>query len=110
MQVVVGGVLEDEHAGRQLDPGLDELEDRALGRAVRLPLDEPALHVLVTAHRVEVVFLVEVERRLVAQSLPDRVGVGVDGEVVRVVVRGGRSRGHVVSLAAAERRVLPRLL
>ena len=72
--------------GRDLDVGLDQLEDRALARPVRLPVDERPLDVVEAAQRVEVVLLVVVERRLVAQPLPDRVRIGVDLEVVRVVV------------------------
>ena len=98
MQVVVWRVLEDEHARRQLDPRLDDLDHRPLGRAVGLPVHEALLDVGVAAHGEELVLLVEVERRLVAQPLPHRVGVGVDVEVVGVVVRSGRGRGHLVSL------------
>ncbi len=97
VQVVVGRVLEDEHARRHLDLGLDDLEHRPLGRAVGLPVDEGLLDVVVAAQRVEVVLLVEVEGRLVAQPLPHWVGVGVDVEVVGVVVRRGRGRGHLVA-------------
>ena len=103
VQVVVRRVLEDEHARRHLDLRLDHLEHRALGRAVGLPLDQAALHVVVAADRVELVLLVEVEGGLVPEPLPDRVGVGVDVEVVGVVVRRGRSRGHLVSLSQRRR-------
>ena len=100
---MVRRVLEDEHAGRQLDLRLDHLEHRALGRAVGLPLDQAALHVVVAAHRVELVLLVVIERGLVAEPLPHRVRVGVDVEVVRVVVRRGRGCGHLVSLSRRRR-------
>ena len=97
VQLVVRRVLEDEQAWRQLRARLDDLEDRALGRAVRLPLPEAALHILVATHRVEVVLLVVIERRLVAQPLPHRVRIGVDPEVVGVVVELRRGGGHLVS-------------
>ena len=52
---------------------------------------EHALDVVEAAQRVEVVALVVVERRFVAQPPPHRVRVGVDVEVVRVVVEARRS-------------------
>ena len=74
VEVVVGRVLEDEHARRHLHLRLDDLEHRALGRAVGLPLDRGALHVVVAADGVELVLLVEVERapRRAAASRPGR--------------------------------------
>src|SRR5262249_484131 len=68
---------------------LDQLEDRAPGRAVRLPVDRRPFDVVEAAEREEVVALVVIERLFVAQPFPDRVRVGVDLEVVRVVVDGG---------------------
>ena len=74
------------------------------------------MHVGEAAQRVEVVLLVVVERRLVAQPPPHRIRVGVDGGVVRVVVRAElallcvRCVGHVYAIyelrgrPAAERR------
>ena len=83
---VRGRVLEDQRARRHLDVRLDELEDAARARDVVLGVDEAALAVLVAADREEVVLLVVVERRFVAQPLVQRVRVGVDVGVVRVVV------------------------
>ena len=57
-----------------------------LARTVAVPVEQAPVHVLVPAQREEVELLVVVERRLVTQTLPDRVGVGVDLEVVGVVV------------------------
>ena len=90
-----GRVLEDDRAGRDLEVALDELEHRALGRAVGPPVHQAALDVVEAAERIEVVLLVVVERALVAQSPPDRIGVRVDLEVVRVVVEVGVGRRHV---------------
>ena len=86
VQVVIWGVLEDEHAGGQLDVRLDDLEDRPLGRAIGRPVEETAFDVVVAAEGEEVVLLVVVEGRLVAHPLPDRVRIGVDVEVIGVVV------------------------
>ena len=55
---------------------------------VGVTVDQPALDVVVAAERVEVVLLVVVERRLVAEPAEHRVRVGVDLDVVRVVVHG----------------------
>ena len=94
VEVVVGRVLEDDRPRRDLHAALDELEDRALGRAVGAPVDEAPLDVLEAAQRVEVVALVVVEGLLVAQAPPHRVRVGVDVEVERVVVDVGLRRRH----------------
>jgi hypothetical protein len=83
---VDGRVLEQEDPGRELDPGLDELDDRTAGRGELLPVHEGPLEVLVAAEGVEVVLLVVVERGLVPQTLPRRVGIGVDHHVVGVVL------------------------
>ena len=40
VHVVDRRVLEDDHAGRNVDVGLDQLDDRAAGRAERLVVDE----------------------------------------------------------------------
>ena len=81
-------VLEDEHARRHLDVGLDQLEDPASARDVGLAVDEAPLDVFVAADRVEVVLLVVVERRLLAQAPEHGVRIGVDLDVVRVVGDG----------------------
>ncbi len=81
-----GGSSNRMMPGGMLDVGLDQLEDRASARPVRLPVDQRALDVLEAAQREEVVLLVVVERRFVPQPLPDRMRIGVDLEVVRVVV------------------------
>ena len=79
-------VLEDDDAGRHLDVGLDQLEDPAASGDERVAVDRRALDVLVAAERVEVVRLVVVERRLLAEPAERRVRIGVDVDVVRVVV------------------------
>ena len=82
-------VLEDEDARRHRDVRLDEFEDAAASGDVRRRVDKTAFHVLVAAHGIEVVRLVVVERCLLAQALEHRVRVGVDVDVVRVVVDAG---------------------
>jgi hypothetical protein len=79
-------VLEHDHPRRQLHAGLDDLEDVAAAVREALPVDERLLHVGVPRQRPEVVPLVVVDRRLVPQALVRRVGVGVDADVVGVVV------------------------
>src|SRR5262245_8950174 len=89
VDVVLGRVLEDDRAGRYLEVALDQLEHRAAPGDVRLPVDRRALDVVEAAQREEVVALVVIEGLLVAEPLPDRIRVGVDLEVVRVVVEIG---------------------
>ena len=80
-------ILVDEHARRHDGIGLDHLEDVALGRAEPLRVPQRRVDVGVAAQAPEVVALVVVERRLVAQPLVGRVGVDVDLDVLRVVVQ-----------------------
>ena len=87
VQVVDRGILEQDVAGPQLDVGADQLEDRAPAGPKGVPVAERILDVVETAHCEEVVLLVVVERLLLAHPPPDRVGVDVDVEVVRVVVQ-----------------------
>src|SRR5437667_70072 len=64
-------VLEQDDAGRHLDVRPDQFEDRPSSRPVRLPVDQCGLDVGEAAQGVEVVLLVVIERRLVAQPPPD---------------------------------------
>ena len=90
-------VLEDDDAGRDVDVRLDDLEDGALARDVRLRVEQSLLDVLVPADREEVVGVVVVERRLFAQPPVHRIRVGVDLDAVHVVVdvAHGASQGAV---------------
>ena len=98
-QPAIGGVarriVEDHHARRHLDVGLDQLEDRAVARDQPAVILQRRLDVVPTRDRPEVVLLVVVERLLVAHPLPHGIRIGVDLEVVRVVVEVGGRRGHV---------------
>ena len=95
---VRGRILEQERARGNLEARLDQLEDPASRRAVRVAVDEAALDVLVAAHGVEVVRLVVVERRLLAEAAEHRVRIGVDRDVVGVVVDVGLvDRGHAAA-------------
>jgi hypothetical protein len=100
--VVPGGILEDEHARRHVDVGLDQLEERALGGGVGAGVEEAPLHVVEPAEREEPVLVVAVEGVLVPQPAPHRVRVGIDLEVVRVVVDLGSGCGHSGPLPAAD--------
>src|SRR5262245_9791134 len=96
MRIVQRRVLEEDHAGRELDVAADQLEQRAPRGAVRPPLGETGCHVLVATQDPELVLLVAIERRLVAHPPPDRMRIGVDLEVVRVVV----DLGHLATTSA----------
>src|SRR5258707_589415 len=63
-------------------------------RAVGLPLQRGREDVGEATQRVEVVLLVVIERRFVAQAPPYRVRIGVDPDVVGVVVGGGIDGAH----------------
>ncbi len=89
VEVVVRRVLEDDRPRRDLHPALDQLEDRALGRAVRAPVDQRALDVVEAAEGVEVVALVVVERAA-RRASASRAGTGRR----RSRSRTGRSRGR----------------
>jgi hypothetical protein len=87
VQVVNRRVLEKDDAGRNLHAVENDVDGRAFTGPVILPIDQFAGDVGVPAQRVEAVLLVVIERRDIAQLFPDGVGVVVDVEVERVVVR-----------------------
>ena len=84
--VWIGGVLPQDDTTREAHPRLDDLEDVAVRRRERLPVDQGRLDVDVARQRPHVVALVVVDGRVVAQPLERRVRVGIDLDVVRVVV------------------------
>ena len=61
-------VLPDEHAVGDFHVRLDVLEHVAATGAEHLLVDKPTLDIAETAHRIEVVLLVVVQRRLFAQA------------------------------------------
>ena len=71
------------------------LPEMNVSRSLQSPLD-----VLVAAHRVEVVRLVVVERRLLAKTREHRVRIGVDLDVVGVPVQACVRDRHRGDLAA----------
>jgi hypothetical protein len=84
-------ILEDENARRHLDTGLDEFEDSAPTGDEGGVVGQPSLDIVEATEGVEVVSVVVVQRSVVAQTTERRIGVCVDGDVVRVVVRVGRA-------------------
>ncbi len=102
VDVVDRRVLENDRAGRNLDIGLDELDDRTARRAERLMVHQRLVHVGEAAQRVEVVLLVVVQRRFLTKPPERRVRIGVDADVVRVEVHVadggfGGTGGHGVA-------------
>jgi CRISPR/Cas system type I-B associated protein Csh2 (Cas7 group RAMP superfamily) len=69
-----------------LDVRLDDLEDGALARDVRLRVEQSLLDIFVPADRPEVVGFVVIERRFLAQPSVNGVRVCVDLNAVHVVV------------------------
>ena len=85
------GVVDRRVLHRMVPGGISRAGEQRLGhdavaRAERLPVRQRGRDVVIPAQRVEAVFGVVVERRLVAQPFPDRVRVCVDLEIVRIVV------------------------
>src|ERR1700753_2227396 len=90
-----GWILEQDEAGRKVDVAHDDVHRGAVAGPVDIPIRQLGSDVLVATQRVEVVLLVVIERRFVAQPLPDEIRVVVDLEVARVVVAlGGVCCGH----------------
>ena len=86
VDVVDRRILENDRARRDLDVGLDQLDDRAARRAEGFVVHERLVHVGEAAQRVEVVLLVVVQRRFLAEPPEHRVRIGVEFDVVRVEV------------------------
>ena len=86
MERVRRRILEDQRARRLLDVGLDELEHVALAVDEGVLVLQRPLDVVVPAQGVEVVALVVVERRFLAQPPEHRIRVGRDLDVVGVEV------------------------
>ena len=91
VDVVVRRVLEDDGARGHLDVGLDQLEQGALAGDVGLPVDEATARRRRTGSGRRSRSARCSRAGLVPQALPDGIGIGVDLEVVRVVV-DARSR------------------
>ena len=86
VDVVNRRILENDRAGRDLDVGLDQFDDRAAGRAERLVVHQRLVDVGEAAQRIEVVLRVVVQRRFFPQSPERRVRISVDADVVRVEI------------------------
>ena len=91
---VPGRILEDEEAGGHVDAGNHDVVDPALARDELVALTQHTRDVVEPAHRVELVRLVVIERRLVPQAAVHRVGRGVDLAVVHVEVDVRRRHRH----------------
>ena len=88
VHVVVGGSSKMIEPGRDLEAALDQLEHRAPGRAVGLPVDRGrARRRRSGSARRSRTSRCSRAGRFVAQALPDRIGIGVDARS-----RRGRSR------------------
>src|SRR5208283_4137405 len=94
----IGGSSKNDRPGRDVDIGLDDFQDRAPGRAEGLVIDKRVIDVTEPAQDVEVVLLVVVQRRFLAQPPKHRVGVGVQLDVVGVEIDiVGRADCHRLS-------------
>jgi len=72
--------------GRDVHAGLDDLEDGSARGAERFVVDERGVDVVVTAEREESVAVVEIQWCLLADPPEHRIRIGVEVDVVRVVV------------------------
>ena len=79
-------------------PGLDHVDRSALRRDEVVLVGQHSLDVVESAHGEEVVLLVVVERRFVAQPPVDLVRIRLDVEIERVEVDVARGQRHVASL------------
>ena len=77
-------VFEDENAGRDGHVLLDDLKNAAAAGDEGIAVEQAALDILVAAHRVEIILLVVIERRFLAQPGPGRIGVGEIFWIIRV--------------------------
>ena len=93
MDVVDRRVLEDHDSGRHLDVGLDEFQYGAACRAVVLRIDQRLLNIVEPADGEEVVLLVVIERRFLAQPPLHGIRIRVNIAVVGVIRNVGR-RAH----------------
>ena len=91
------GILEHHHALGQRDVRLDDVEDVAVGAGEHPPVHQRPLDILVPGEKPEVVALVVIDRRLVAEPGIGGVGVRVDLDVVRVVVHARIRDDHVLA-------------
>jgi len=92
------GVLEEQDPRWNLDAGLDDLQHGATTGAIGPPVEQRWFDVVPPAQRIEVERLVPIQRGLVPEPFPRRIGIVVDAHVVRVVVDGycRVCRGHGV--------------
>jgi hypothetical protein len=104
VDVVYRRVLEDQSARRDFHARLDDLEHRTARGAERLVVVQRGVDVVVPAERVEAMPLVEIERGIVADPAKHRIRIGVEFDLVGVVIDvvTGADR-HRFSVSAPER-------
>ena len=98
-QLRVPGRVHHDHHRDVVELVADHLEHDPVTGDEGLRVEQAVEHVLVATERVELVLLVPVDRRLVAEALPDRVRIGVDRVVPGVVVEVGRRHRHRLLLS-----------
>ena len=86
MDIVCGWVLENGDTRRHFDIALDQLQNRTPGRAEGLVVDQCPIDVSEPAQRIEVMLMVVVQRRFPTEPTEHRIGIGIEFDVVRVVV------------------------
>jgi hypothetical protein len=96
VQIVDRWILHEDDPRRKRDVGLDDLEGRTTARTIRIPVHHRFVDIVEPTQREEVVLLVVIERRLLTETLPDRIRVFVDLGIKRVIVEVGVARcGHI---------------
>src|SRR5258708_37197132 len=92
-------ILEQDDTGWNLETAHDDVHRPSTSRTVSLKVRKLSRDVLVETQCVEVELLVVIERSVVAQALPDGIGVVVDIKIKRIVVQINRIRvGHCSDL------------
>jgi hypothetical protein len=107
VHVVDRRVFEDQHARRDVEVGLDQLQDYATRRTERGVVDQRLIDVGEPAQREEGVFRVVVKRRLVAQAREHRIRVGDELDIVWIETNMTLSaRRHEIPPSTATSRCL----
>src|SRR5580704_8827598 len=81
-------IFEKNHPWWDVDICQNEFKNGSLPGAVRIPIVQGLLDIVEPAQCVETVLFVVIDRRFIAQTTPDRMGISVYLNVKRIVIHG----------------------